>query len=78
MTEIHGHCDERFEPVRDAFAANFDRGLERGASVAVTLDGEPVVDLWAGDADGDGPPWERGHHRQRAGRPPRPWRPSAC
>jgi hypothetical protein len=27
--------------------------------VAVTLEGEPVVDLWAGDADESGRPWER-------------------
>lgn len=58
MTEIHGHCQEAFGPVQEVFAANFDSGLERGASVAVTLHGEPVVDLWAGDADGDGRPWE--------------------
>ena len=59
MTEIHGECDARFEPVRTAFRTNFDLGHELGASVAVTLHGEPVVDLWAGDADGDGRPWER-------------------
>lgn len=59
MTEIHGTCAEGFEPVRDAFAANFERGEEDGACVAVTLDGEPVVDLWAGVADGSGTPWER-------------------
>ena len=33
--------------------------LEQGASVVVTLDGAPVVDLWAGDADDQGRPWER-------------------
>ena len=48
--EISGLCDERFTPVRDAFAANFKNGLEVGASVAVTLDGKPVVDLWGGEA----------------------------
>jgi len=52
VTEIHGECDPRFETVRTAFRANFDSGQEQGASVAVTLDGEPVVDLWAGYADG--------------------------
>lgn len=57
MTEIHGTYDTRFQAVRDRFAANFDEGLERGASVAVTLHGEPVVDLWGGDADGAGTPW---------------------
>jgi CubicO group peptidase (beta-lactamase class C family) len=59
VTEIHGECDPRFEAVRTAFGANFDQGQELGASVAVTLHGEPVVDLWAGDADETGRPWER-------------------
>lgn len=59
MTEIHGTCHEGFEPVREAFARNFAQGLERGASVAVTLHGEPVVDLWAGEADDTGRAWER-------------------
>jgi CubicO group peptidase (beta-lactamase class C family) len=31
--------------------ANQDSGLDEGASLAVTLDGQPVVDLWAGYAD---------------------------
>ncbi len=51
MTEIHGHADQRFAGVRDAFAANFARGEDVGASVAVTLGGELVVDLWGGHAD---------------------------
>jgi CubicO group peptidase (beta-lactamase class C family) len=59
VTEIHGECDPRFEAVRTTFAANFEQGQECGASVAVTLDGEMVVDLWAGDADENGRPWER-------------------
>ncbi len=57
MTEIHGYCKDGFEGLQAQFADNFDKGLERGASVAVTLHGEPVVDLWAGDADGSGRPW---------------------
>lgn len=59
MTEIHGTCDLKFEPVRAAMLANFEQGLELGASVAVTLAGEPVVDLWAGDADEHDRPWEQ-------------------
>lgn len=59
MTEIHGACADGFEVVRDHFADNFDKGLEQGASVAVTVDGDPVVDLWAGHADEHGRPWER-------------------
>ncbi len=58
MTEIHGTCAPGFEPVRDAFAKNFADELEAGASVAITKDGEPVVDLWAGQADPTGRPWE--------------------
>jgi CubicO group peptidase (beta-lactamase class C family) len=59
MTTIQGTCDPAFEPVRAAFAANFDQGLELGASACVTVDGATVVDLWAGDRDLDGSPWER-------------------
>ncbi len=55
--ELNGFCKDGFGPVRDAFVANFERGAEVGASVAVTHDGEPVVDLWAGDADPHGTPW---------------------
>ena len=57
---IHGDCAPGFESVRDAFAKNFEDGLEKGAAVAVTVDGEPVVDLWAGHRDVAGAlPWER-------------------
>jgi CubicO group peptidase (beta-lactamase class C family) len=48
---IHGFCDERFQPLKDAFVANFDAGLELGASLALTHRGKTVVDLWAGWAD---------------------------
>lgn len=50
-TAISGVCVEGFEPVRDAFAANFVEPGEVGAAVAVVVDGRPVVDLWAGVAD---------------------------
>lgn len=50
-----------FEPVRDAFVSNFAVRDELGAAFAVTLDSEPVVDLWGGIADdGSGEGWERG------------------
>lgn len=48
---IEGTCDPRFGRVRDAFAENFARHGEVGAAVAASIDGEPVVDLWAGHAD---------------------------
>lgn len=50
-TEIHGVCEPRFEPVREAFAANFAEGKELGARFAFSVEGEIVVDLWAGWAD---------------------------
>ena len=48
---IEGTCDSRFQAVRDAFAENFARHGEVGATVAVAVDGKLVVDLWAGHAD---------------------------
>jgi CubicO group peptidase (beta-lactamase class C family) len=48
MTEIHGTCDPRFEPVREALRACFDEHGDVGASCAVTSGGELVVDLWGG------------------------------
>ena len=48
---IAGRCDGRLGPVREAFAENFAAHGEVGAAVAVTLDNQPVVDLWAGHTD---------------------------
>lgn len=53
MTTIHGFCADRFAPVKTAFQGNFDAGKEVGASVAVSFEGEMVVDLWAGHADAE-------------------------
>lgn len=56
--EINGTVAPGFEPVRDAFAANWELHDEVGASVAITVAGEPVVDLWGGTAtfdDGERP-----------------------
>ncbi len=59
-TQIHGTNDPKFDAVRDYFVANFDKGLEVGASAVVTLDGEVVLDLWGGVADQEtDQPWER-------------------
>lgn len=57
---VQGYCDSRFAGVRDVFAAHLESGADLGASVAVTLEGEPVVDIWGGWADEDHTrPWER-------------------
>ena len=51
MARIDGWVAAGFEPVRAAFAANFDRFGEVGAAVSVYHRGSPVVDLWGGVAD---------------------------
>ena len=50
----------RFAAVGDVLSANIDLGLDVGASVAVFIDGEPVVDLWGGYVDAEKTQlWER-------------------
>ncbi len=49
--DVQGHCDPRFTSVQDLLAASLADGGDLGASVAVTLDGDLVVDLWGGWAD---------------------------
>lgn len=50
-SDVRGRCDERFEAVRSAFAGGFAGGPELGASLAVVVDGELVVDLHGGFRD---------------------------
>jgi CubicO group peptidase (beta-lactamase class C family) len=50
-TEVTGSVEPGFEAVRDAFEANFRRGLEVGAGLCVHLDGHKVVDLYGGAFD---------------------------
>jgi CubicO group peptidase (beta-lactamase class C family) len=60
MTTIEGEVAAGFEPVREAFAANFSEHGDIGAAVCVYQYGRPVVDLWGGIADpGTGRPWTR-------------------
>jgi CubicO group peptidase (beta-lactamase class C family) len=51
MAEISGFAAPRFARVKDAFAANFAEGLERGARFTLVEAGETMVDLWGGWAD---------------------------
>ncbi|MBY8981176.1 MAG: beta-lactamase family protein [Candidatus Lokiarchaeota archaeon] len=58
--ESRGYCDERFISAKRAFEKNFDLGLEVGASFAVSINGELVVDLWGGYSDSAKTrPWEK-------------------
>jgi hypothetical protein len=60
MAEIHGTSTEQFIGVREALARNLDSGADIGASAAVFIDGEPVVDIWGGYFDEERTrPWER-------------------
>ena len=59
-TEIHGICKPGFERVREAFARNFDEHGDVGAALSLVVEGETVVDLWGGHADGARTrPWEQ-------------------
>ena len=48
---VGGFAHDRFAEVRDLFERRLSDGAELGASVAVSIDGESVVDLWGGWAD---------------------------
>ena len=50
-TPLGGTCSGRFEPLRELFASKLESGEDLGASLAVNIDGEMVVDLWGGWAD---------------------------
>src|SRR6516165_7799087 len=50
-TPLGGTCSARFDPLRELFAAKLESGEDLGASLALNIDGEMVVDLWGGWAD---------------------------
>ena len=51
MNNVEGFCQPEFQKVHDAFVNNFEAGREVGASVAIAIEGELVVDLWGGHTD---------------------------
>jgi CubicO group peptidase (beta-lactamase class C family) len=56
---VHGICDGRFTKVRDVLVAQLASGADIGASAAVFIDGEPIVDIWGGHVDeARTRPWE--------------------
>jgi CubicO group peptidase (beta-lactamase class C family) len=58
--EFGGFVEPGFEAVASAFAENFSKRGDLGASFAATLDGQPVVDLWGGVADeASGKAWQQ-------------------
>jgi CubicO group peptidase (beta-lactamase class C family) len=59
VADIQGSYDDLFTAVPTALAGLLDNG-DAGGSVAVFVDGEPVVDVWGGFADADrAMPWQR-------------------
>ena len=58
--EIRGHCQPGLDSVKEAFAKNFAEDGDVGAAFAATVDGQFVVDIWAGHTDAARTlPWER-------------------
>lgn len=58
MADLQGSYDELFSAVPNALAGYLDDG-DVGASVAVFVDGVPVVDVWGGFTDADRTaPWQ--------------------
>jgi len=58
--DVHGHVSPGFEPVREAFLANFARRHELGGACCAYHRGAKVVDLWGGIRNGHtGEPWEQ-------------------
>ena len=45
---VYGHCEAAFEPLRSALSDILTAGSEIGVALAVYVDGQAVIDLWAG------------------------------
>ncbi|RAL08292.1 serine hydrolase domain-containing protein [Aspergillus homomorphus CBS 101889] len=59
MTTIHGTNHPAFASVRETFANHIASGVELGAALCVSVNGETVVDLWGGSTTTTSPkPWE--------------------
>lgn len=59
VADLQGDCDPRFERISELLSASIDAGTDLGASVAVTVEGESVVDLWGGWIDEERTsPWQ--------------------
>ena len=57
--DINGKYDKKFESIVDSYEKQFELGLDIGSSLAVTYEGEMVVDVWAGSMDkAESLPWE--------------------
>jgi CubicO group peptidase (beta-lactamase class C family) len=58
--DVQGMCADGFRVVYDVLERQLNNGADIGASAAVFIDGEPVVDIWGGYIDETRTrPWER-------------------
>lgn len=59
MTIVHGKCSDRFQSVRSLLEKYIESEEELGASITINIDGEEVVDIWAGHMDQERTkPWD--------------------
>lgn len=59
-TLIQGECDSSFHIVKEVFTEIMQSDIEAGAGVAVTIDGQTVVDIWGGYIDSrHTSPWQK-------------------
>ena len=49
--EIKGSFDPAFQSIIDTFQEQYELGLDQGSSLALTCEGEMVVDIWSGHRD---------------------------
>lgn len=60
MAKVEGFCDARFEKIKQMLEENIASGEELGASIVISVDGKPVVDIWGGYFDeARTKPWEK-------------------
>lgn len=51
MAQVQGTCPDKFAALKRVFQEQLDSGNEVGASIAVNISGEEVIDLWGGYKD---------------------------
>ncbi|MFV0534248.1 MAG: serine hydrolase domain-containing protein [Cumulibacter sp.] len=60
MAQVSGTYDPKFQSVADTLSGLIDSGQDVGASVAIVMEGKPIVDIWAGWMDQEKTrPWEQ-------------------
>ncbi len=59
-TDVQGFSDAKFDGLKEVSASQLASGEDLGASLALRVDGEPLVDLWGGWLDeAKTTPWQK-------------------